>query len=80
MGEHVKIQLEHLKKLRDVDSRMVSYNVEMTEVTGGTFWSAYTEAQVDGEEEFIFYAAAAGKVSEANKKEEDAFYAFLKEE
>lgn len=53
MGEHVKIQLEHLKKLRDVDSRMVSYNVEMTEVTGGTFWSAYTEAQVDGEEEFI---------------------------
>lgn len=36
--------------------------------------------QLDGEEEFIFYAAAAGKVSEANKKEEDAVYAFLKEE
>ena len=35
---------------------------------------------LDGEEEFIFYAASAGKVSEANKKEEDAFYAFLKEE
>ena len=53
MGEHVKIQLENLKKLRNVDPRMVSYNVEMTEVTGGTFWSAYTEAQVDGKEEFI---------------------------
>ena len=35
---------------------------------------------LDGEEEFIFYAATAGKISEANKKEEDAFYAFLKEE
>ena len=35
---------------------------------------------LDGEEEFIFYAASAGKISEANKKEEDAFYAFLKEE
>ena len=53
MGQNVKIQLENLKKLRDVDPRMVSYNVEMTEVTGGTFWSAYTDAQVDGEEEFI---------------------------
>ena len=28
------------------------YNVEMTEVTGGTFRKAYTEAQVDGTEEF----------------------------
>lgn len=53
MGEHITIQSDNLKKLRDVDPRMVSYNVEMTEVTGGTFWKAYTEAQVDGTEEFI---------------------------
>lgn len=35
-----------------MDERLVSYNVEMTEVTGGTFWKAYTEAQIDGTEEF----------------------------
>lgn len=35
---------------------------------------------LDGEEEFIFYAATAGKISEENKAEEDAFYAFLNEE
>lgn len=35
---------------------------------------------LDGEEEFIFYAATAGKVSEENQKDEDAFYAFLNEE
>ena len=35
---------------------------------------------LDGEEEFIFYAATAGTISEENKAEEDAFYAFLKEE
>lgn len=34
---------------------------------------------LDGKEEFIFYAATAGKISEENQKEEDAFYAFLKE-
>lgn len=29
-------------KLRTVDERLMSYNVEITEVTGGTFWKAYT--------------------------------------
>ncbi len=40
------------KKIRDIDSRMMSYNIEMTEVTGGTFWKAYTPGQVAGTEEF----------------------------
>ena len=38
--------------LRNVDERLVSYNIEMTEVTGGTFWKAYTPGQIAGTEEF----------------------------
>ena len=37
-------------KLRTVDARLMSYNVEMTEVTGGTFWKAYTPEQIAGTE------------------------------
>lgn len=32
----------------------MSYNVEMTEVTGGTFWKAYTPEQIAGKERFPF--------------------------
>ena len=46
MGKFVTLKTE-LNELRQVDPRLVSYNVEMTEVTGGTFWKSYTEAQVD---------------------------------
>ena len=35
---------------------------------------------LDGEEEFIFYAATVGTISDANEQEEAEFYAFLKEE
>ena len=52
MAEFVKLAGSGLTALREMDERLVSYNVEMTEVTGGTFWKAYTEAQVDGIEEF----------------------------
>lgn len=52
MAQFVKLQCSGLKALRSMDERLVSYNVEMTEVTGGTFWKAYTDAQVDGTEEF----------------------------
>ena len=37
-------------KLRTVDERLMSYNIEMTEVTGGTFWMAYTPGQIAGTE------------------------------
>ena len=50
MGEVVKLS-SNLEKIRDVNPRLVSYNVEMTEVTGGTFWKAYTDAQIDGTEQ-----------------------------
>ena len=52
MAEFVKLNPNGLESLRNVDPMLVSYNIEMTEVTGGTFWKAYTEAQVDGTEEF----------------------------
>ena len=52
MAQFVKLNSEALQALRQMDERLVSYNVEMTEVTGGTFWKAYTDAQVDGTEEF----------------------------
>lgn len=52
MAQFIKLDTNSLKELRTVDKRLVSYNVEMTEVTGGTFWKAYTDAQVDGTEEF----------------------------
>jgi hypothetical protein len=52
MAEFVKLKTSGLTKLREMDERLVSYNVEMTEVTGGTFWKAYTEAQIAGTEEF----------------------------
>ena len=52
MAQFITLKNAGLEKIREVDERLVSYNVEMTEVTGGTFWKAYTEAQVDGTEEF----------------------------
>lgn len=48
----ITLSPETLKPLRSVDRRLMSYNVEMTEVTGGTFWKAYTQAQIDGTEPF----------------------------
>ena len=41
-----------LKKLHETSPRLISYNIEMTEVTGGTFWKCYTPEQVSGKEEF----------------------------
>ena len=52
MAKFVTLDPGKLTALRQMDERLVSYNIEMTEVTGGTFWKAYSEAQVDGTEEF----------------------------
>jgi len=51
MAQFVKLTPDALTALRTVNPRLISYNVEMTEVTGGTFWKAYTDAQVDGTEQ-----------------------------
>ena len=49
---HIKLELGNLETLRTVNPRLMSYNVEMTEVTGGTFWKAYTPEQIAGTEKF----------------------------
>ena len=43
-------QSRGIQAVRIVDERLMSYNVEMTEVTGGTFWKAYTPGQIAGTE------------------------------
>ena len=43
MGQFVKLQNGELKELRKINPALVSYNVEMTEVTGGNLLeSLYT--------------------------------------
>lgn len=52
MNKHITLKIDDLKTLRTVDERLVSYNVEMTEVTGGTFWKEYTPEQIAGNGKF----------------------------
>ena len=52
MSHVINLVTDGLEKIRDINPRLMSYNVEMTEVTGGTFWKAYTDAQIAGTEEF----------------------------
>ena len=54
MAKFVTLKSEGLNVLREMNPCLVSYNVEMTEVTGGTFWKAYTPEQVDGTEAFPY--------------------------
>ena len=51
MAEHIQLDPKALTELRQLNPSLISYNVEMTEVTGGTFWKAYTDAQIDGTEQ-----------------------------
>lgn len=52
MTKYFKLTPDMNKTIRQIDPRLVSYNIEMTEVTGGTFWKAYTPGQITGTEEF----------------------------
>lgn len=52
MGQNVKLSASPLQVIRTVNDKLMSYNVEFTEVTGGTFWKAYTPEQVAGTEKF----------------------------
>ena len=52
MAATVKLNPSALKELRKVNPCLMSYNIEMTEVTGGTFWKEYTPAQIAGTEAF----------------------------
>ena len=44
MAEFVKLSPNELQFLHEQNPDLVSYNVEFAEVTGGTFWRAYTRA------------------------------------
>ena len=52
MSQNVKLKSGGLKALREMNPMLMSYNVEFAEVTGGTFWKAYTPGQIAGTEEF----------------------------
>lgn len=60
MAQFVKLNPDSLKALHVGNERLVSYNIEMTEVTGGTFWKAYTPGQIAGTEPFVLKNAFAG--------------------
>lgn len=60
MSQHIKLSPESLKPLRQIDPMMMSYNVEFAEVTGGTFWKAYTPEQVAGTEVFYVEPSSEG--------------------
>ena len=62
MGQTVKL-LPELSVIRTVNDKLMSYNVEFTEVTGGTFWKAYTPEQIAGTEKFS--VGGAGNIAEA---------------
>ena len=51
MEEILKLSTS-LPIIRTVNDKLMSYNVEFTEVTGGTFWKAYTPEQIAGTEKF----------------------------
>ncbi len=52
MAEFVKLTPCELKALHEQNPYLMSYNVEFAEVTGGTFWKAYTPGQIAGTEAF----------------------------
>ncbi len=52
MKRKIYLKNKELKKIRSIDPRLVSYNIEMTEITGGTFWKSYTPGQIAGTEDF----------------------------
>ena len=58
MGQNIVIKDAPLQVIRTVNDKLMSYNVEFTEVTGGTFWKAYTPEQIAGTEKFQVGGAA----------------------
>ncbi|MCD8322811.1 MAG: beta-glucuronidase [Oscillospiraceae bacterium] len=52
MTQHITLSPGALKPLRNIDPMLMSYNIEFAEVTGGTFWKAYTPGQIAGTEPF----------------------------
>ncbi len=60
MAEFVKLTPAECKALHEQNPLLMSYNVEFAEVTGGTFWKAYTPGQIAGTEQFYVAPSADG--------------------
>lgn len=60
MPNQIQLNPAALRPLREGDPMLMSYNVEFAEVTGGTFWKAYTPAQIAGTEPFVVQPTAEG--------------------
>ncbi len=60
MAEFVKLNPSELKALHEQNPLLMSYNVEFAEVTGGTFWKAYTPGQIAGTEQFYVEPSSEG--------------------
>ena len=60
MAERIKLEVGGLQALRQMNPMLMSYNVEFAEVTGGTFWKAYTPGQIAGTEEFYVEPTTEG--------------------
>ena len=60
MAEFVKLNPQELQFLHEQNPDLVAYNVEFAEVTGGTFWRAYTPEQIAGTEPFYVQPSADG--------------------
>ncbi len=68
MSMIINIEPEKLVEVRRTDPYIQSYNIEMTELTGGTFWTPYTPEQVSGEEEYpVFSEMKDQELEEAMK-------------
>ena len=65
MAEFVKLNPSELKALHEQNPCLMSYNVEFAEVTGGTFWKAYTPGQIAGTE--AFYVEKRASLTEMRK-------------
>lgn len=63
MTQIIEITGEALKPIRTINKKMMSYNVEFAEVTGGTFWKAYTPEQIAGTEAFYVEPTSDGIAS-----------------
>lgn len=50
--KHVLRLSSNISPIQTVNKRLMSYNIEMAEITGGTFWKAYTPEQIAGTEMF----------------------------
>lgn len=52
MKETICLCPKSMQVLRHVNDRLMSYNIEMTEITGGTFWKAYSPEEIAGRKAF----------------------------